>query len=61
MVFFLFFFFDLATSHATLNFLNKGLNLHPLQWERGVLTTGPPESESVSCSEVSNSLWPGGL
>ena len=48
-------FFFLATSHAMWNFFNKGLNLHPLQWEHGVLTTGPPESESFRCSEVFNS------
>ena len=35
-------FFGLTLRHAGSWLLNKGLNLSPLQWMCGVLTTGPP-------------------
>ena len=38
-----FFFFSGRTlQHAGSYFPDQGLNLHPLQWKREVLTTGPP-------------------
>ena len=44
--FFSFFFFGCATQHAVsmrdLSSPDPGLNLCPLQWKAGVLTTGPP-------------------
>ena len=42
-LFFLSLFF-LATPYGMQNFPDQGLNLHPLQWKHGVLTTGLPRS-----------------
>ena len=37
-----------ASLHGMPNFPDQGLNLHSLQWKRGVLTTGPP-GNSLLC------------
>ena len=37
-----FFFLATATRHVGSQFPDQGLNLCPLQWKCGVLTTGPP-------------------
>ena len=54
-VFFFFFFFGYATRHAGSQFPDQGSNPRPLQWKRGVLTTGLPGKslQSMSCHECS--------
>ena len=42
-----FFFFGCTTRHAGSQFPNQGSNPSPLQWKRGVLTTGPPGKSPV--------------
>ena len=42
------FFFFLAAPCVMRNFPDQGLNLCPLQWKRGVLTTGPPGKSHIS-------------
>ena len=45
---FFFFFFSHAARHAGSQFSNQGLNLCPLPWKQGILTTRPP-GNSLKC------------
>ena len=47
-IYFYFYFFGCASRRAGSYFPDQALNLCPLQWKRGVLTTGPP-GKSLGC------------
>ena len=40
--------FGCTTQHAGSQFPDQGSNPHPLQWNRGLLTTGPPGKSLIS-------------